>query len=272
MITKDLTISKMLRAYPETLDVLIEISPHFKKLKNPVLRKALAGRVNVEQAARVAGVDVNLLLEKLNSSIGVTKPGVSLTENEKEDKMTENNIEEKPLENINPEKVVTFDVRPIIDGGKDPLKFILEKIKELKEDETLLLINSFEPVPLYSVLGRMGYSHQTRKEGEVFKIYFYREEKTVAAEEENQQHADDEIDVTAFENIVELDVRGLEPPEPMVKILETLSQIDDKTALLVDHHREPVMLYPKLEERGYRAFCTKVNDNYFKIVIARKKD
>lgn len=270
MITKDLKISKMLRAYPETLDVLIEISPHFKKLKNPVLRKALAGRVSVEQAAGVAGVDVNLLLEKLNASIGVTQPGVSLTENKKGDKMTKNNIEEKPLENINPEKVITFDVRPIINEGKDPLKFILAKVKELTEDEILLLINSFEPIPLYSVLGRMGYSHQTQKEGEVFKIYFYREEKTAAAEEDNQQRAADEIDVTAFENIVELDVRGLEPPEPMVKILETLSKIDDKTALLVDHHREPVMLYPKLEERGYRAFCTKVNDNYFKIVIARK--
>ncbi|VAX29018.1 hypothetical protein MNBD_IGNAVI01-3035, partial [hydrothermal vent metagenome] len=63
----------------------------------------------------------------------------------------------------------------------------------------------------------------------------------------------------------------LEPPEPMIKVLEALSKIDSNTALLMHHHREPLMLYPKLEERGYRAFCTKINEDYYKIVIIKKK-
>ena len=48
MITKAFKVSKMLNEYPQTLDILLETSTHFSKLKNKVLRKALAARVNVE--------------------------------------------------------------------------------------------------------------------------------------------------------------------------------------------------------------------------------
>jgi len=271
MITKELKISKLLAQYPQIIDVLIEVSPHFKKLRNPVLRKALAGRVNVEQAARIANVDVNVLLSKLNNSINNFPKEINSINKNSERKTVMGDV--KMQENtykIDKNKVVTFDVRPIISGGKDPLKFILAKVKELKNDEVLLLINSFEPVPLYDVLGEKGYAHKTEKEGETFKIYFYKDSNLNIVEEEKSDN-NDEINIADFENIVEIDVRGLEPPEPMIKTLETLSNIDDKSALLMRHHREPLMLYPKLEERGYRAFCTKINDNYFKIVIIKKK-
>lgn len=33
MITKDMKISKMLAEFPQTFDVLIKASPHFKKLE-----------------------------------------------------------------------------------------------------------------------------------------------------------------------------------------------------------------------------------------------
>ena len=68
-----------------------------------------------------------------------------------------------------------------------------------------------------------------------------------------------------------MDVRNLEAPEPMVKILETLPKLSDNTILLVHHHREPVMLYDKLIERGYSAIANKIEENYFKIVITKNK-
>jgi hypothetical protein len=48
-----------------------------------------------------------------------------------------------------------------------------------------------------------------------------------------------------------IDVRGLEPPEPMVQILRLIDQgkVDD---VLVAHlDREPVFLYPELDDRGW---------------------
>ncbi len=172
---------------------------------------------------------------------------------------------------IDQNKVVEFDVRPIIGGGKDPLKLILAKIKELNNDEILLLINSFEPIPLYTVLGRQGYAHKVEKEDDVFKIYFYKDNTLNASQNEPSTSTEEEINIADFENIIEIDVRELEPPEPMIKVLEAVSNLDNSTALLLHHHREPLMLYPKLEERGFRAFCTKINDNYFKIVIIKIK-
>lgn len=49
MITREMKISEILKKYPLTLEVFVRISPHFKKLENQILRKALASRVNVEQ-------------------------------------------------------------------------------------------------------------------------------------------------------------------------------------------------------------------------------
>ena len=49
-----------------------------------------------------------------------------------------------------------------------------------------------------------------------------------------------------------LDVRGLEPPEPMVTVLRAIESGDVDTALVGHFDQEPIVLYPELEERGWR--------------------
>lgn len=169
---------------------------------------------------------------------------------------------------MNTEKIVELDVRPILASGKDPFMDIMGKVKELKNGETLMIINTFEPVPLYTVLGKKGFGHKSVNENGEWKIYFFKESNS-SAEEEVSGNSKPEFN----EEIFELDVRNLEPPEPMVKILETLPKLSDDTILLVHHHREPLMLYDKLIERGYNAVANKIEDNYYKIVITKiKKD
>jgi len=48
-----------------------------------------------------------------------------------------------------------------IDG--EPFGDIMSSLDDLEEGETLLLINSFEPKPLYQVLERRGFKHETKK-------------------------------------------------------------------------------------------------------------
>lgn len=48
-----------------------------------------------------------------------------------------------------------------------------------------------------------------------------------------------------------LDVRGLPPPEPMVKILSLIDGGQVEGALIVHLDREPIFLYPELEDRGW---------------------
>ncbi|NPV11169.1 MAG: DUF2249 domain-containing protein [Ignavibacteria bacterium] len=271
MITKEMKISEILKLYPETLQIFLKMSPHFKKLENKILRKALAGRVNVEQAAKIAGVDPNHLLFELNKAINSQIQEEIISDNNLDNTLNLENQKSEFLINILEEKIIELDVRPILDSGIDPFNDIMKKVKNLKDDEVLLIINSFEPVPLYSVLGRKGFDHFTKKEGDTFKIYFFKKQIS----DDNLKifkEPNEEIDINDFEKVIELNVRDLPPPEPMMKILEALSQIDEKSVLLVHHHREPVMLYPKLEERGYEAITYQVDENYYKVLIMKKRN
>jgi len=52
----------------------------------------------------------------------------------------------------------TLDAREI-DG--EPFEDIMAALDDLADDESLLLINSFEPEPLYGVLEERGFEHET---------------------------------------------------------------------------------------------------------------
>ncbi len=49
-----------------------------------------------------------------------------------------------------------------------------------------------------------------------------------------------------------LDVRGLEPPEPLERILDELDALQSDEQLDVTHWREPLLLYPILAEKAWR--------------------
>ena len=164
------------------------------------------------------------------------------------------------------QKVVDIDVRAEVDSGSDPFKTIMIAVGSLKEGEVLHLINGFEPVPLYTVMKMKGYDYSTENKSGVWHMYFYKESSPKAEAPAVQQG-----DACAVGGkTVEVDVRGLEPPEPMVKILETLPQIGKGDLLLVHHHREPMMLYDKLEHLGYEASAEKIQEGYFKVRITKK--
>ena len=50
-----------------------------------------------------------------------------------------------------------------------------------------------------------------------------------------------------------IDVRGLAPPQPLVAVLRLVESVTDGTAVIVHHDRDPLLLYPELAERGWRA-------------------
>ncbi len=54
----------------------------------------------------------------------------------------------------------TLDAREI-DG--EPFGHITTALAQLDQDESLLLINSFEPEPLYNVLEQRGFTYETER-------------------------------------------------------------------------------------------------------------
>ncbi|MFP4591710.1 MAG: DUF2249 domain-containing protein [Halobacteriales archaeon] len=48
-----------------------------------------------------------------------------------------------------------------------------------------------------------------------------------------------------------LDARDLPPPQPLVRTLERLADLDDETVLVQLNDRAPQHLYPRLRDRGF---------------------
>lgn len=55
------------------------------------------------------------------------------------------------------------DVREDIRRGQEPFDRIMAAAMALADDEELVVVNVFEPVPLYGVLARQGFAHETTR-------------------------------------------------------------------------------------------------------------
>ncbi len=69
--------------------------------------------------------------------------------------------------------------------------------------------------------------------------------------------------------IVELDVRDLEPPEPMQLALAAIAALGEGEKLRMLHHREPYPLYSILQQRGFSHRTTELADGSYEILISR---
>jgi uncharacterized protein (DUF2249 family) len=57
----------------------------------------------------------------------------------------------------------TLDVRPILEGGGSPCSAIESAISKLIPGQSLVVLVPFEPVPLYTKLGKCGFGHDTSR-------------------------------------------------------------------------------------------------------------
>ncbi|HEX6030250.1 MAG TPA: DUF2249 domain-containing protein [Tepidiformaceae bacterium] len=67
---------------------------------------------------------------------------------------------------------------------------------------------------------------------------------------------------------ITIDNRGLEPPEPMVRILGALAQMDDSDEVVALMDREPFPLYAELERRGL-AWVFDEGEEHHRLTIRR---
>ena len=73
------------------------------------------------------------------------------------------------------------------------------------------------------------------------------------------------MSISAHEILV--DARGLEPPEPMEKVMTTLSLLRPGQTIRMLLHREPFPLYALLPDRGYRHDTRMEGDGSYVILI-----
>lgn len=75
--------------------------------------------------------------------------------------------------------------------------------------------------------------------------------------------------MTAPSSEILVDARGLEPPEPMEKVMQALALLRPGQAIRMLLHREPFPLYPILAERGYRHDTRMEADGSYVILITQ---
>lgn len=68
-----------------------------------------------------------------------------------------------------------------------------------------------------------------------------------------------------------VDARGLEPPEPMEKVMQALALLRPGQAVRLLLHREPFPLYPLLAERGFR-HATRMEADGSYVILIRQSD
>ena len=68
---------------------------------------------------------------------------------------------------------------------------------------------------------------------------------------------------------IELDARGLEPPQPLVQILQALAELPQGVLLSARTDRRPMHLYSQLQERGFDGETVQEPDGSFVTRIQR---
>lgn len=268
-INANTKVSELIKHNEGSIDAIVSINKLFKKLKNPVLRKVLAKRVSISDAAKVGGA-------KVEDFYRVLKPlgfESEIIEFDKEEKpKTEFKFNKMNIDNINPDTLTELDVRDEIAGGNDPFAIIMDAIKVLPEGNTLKLINVFEPIPLINKLNKKGYESFVDSSQDGMIITYFHKKEDMDLEEETRLASKDTFDkVKAFygDKIVEIDVRGLEMPEPMVQTLSNAEGLNEGYALYVNHKKVPQYLIPELEDRGLKFLIHEIEEGNVKLLIFR---
>lgn len=166
------------------------------------------------------------------------------------------------LEGLHP---VELDVRGDIRRGEEPFARIMGAVAALTPGDALVLRAPFEPAPLYKVLGRRGFAHWTeRLAADDWRVWFWSPQARDVPEPSAAP-------ATASDEASMLDVRGLEPPLPMVRILERLERLPVGGRLTVLHERRPMFLYPQLDARGFGHETDEPEPGLVRIVIRRER-
>lgn len=267
MIQSTDRIHAVLKKDERLLEVLATTAPAFEKLRNPALRKTMARLVTVEQAARIAGIDAQTLLDRLNHALEhpdeaapAQAPSPAQTNGQPE------TAEIPPhLLAIAAEQVVDCDVREDLRQGKEPFQRILAAARQTPEGGILKVWAIFEPAPLYGVLARQGFSHHTERIAhDDWCVWFHRDGGPANAPDAPAP------ELSPDDDLILLDVRGLEPPEPMMRTLEALAEMPRGKTLVQINVRVPQFLIPKLEERGFTYEVREQSEDLVRLFIRHK--
>ncbi len=125
------------------------------------------------------------------------------------------------------------------------------------------------------MLAQQGFSHETTPTANGdYEVLFTRSPEKSSAPEETpgrpQSTPATKHATCTGTPVLEVDARGLEPPQPMVKILEAVATLPKGAQLRALTDRRPMHLYAQLEERGFIGESEEQKDGSFVTHVRRR--
>jgi len=268
-------IGALLKQNPEALDAIVSLSPKFIKLRNPVLRKVIAGRTSIATASRLGGCSVEDFFNKLQP-LGFEIDRTSTIQ----EATGISSVMPDFLKNCPADQITELDVRPLIESGKDPLDIILHKLKALESGKVLMIVNSFEPTPLILLLSKKGFKSFTDTiSNDLVHTFFYKDSEAPLVLDANESMQSPEGKPETWAELLDrykgrletIDVRSLPMPLPMHTILEALENLPMDKALFVYHKRIPVFLLPELNERKLSYRINEISEAEVELLIYKEQ-
>jgi hypothetical protein len=138
-------VGELLDNYPELESVLMEMSPAFEKLRNPVLRKTVARVATLQQISVVGGLNVDEIVNRMRSAAGQGT--------EEEAGTNSDYISSDTPTWFDAAKIVSrLNAIPIINSGASPMNEILQQANLLNTGEIFELSTPFIPAPVIDML------------------------------------------------------------------------------------------------------------------------
>lgn len=164
VITPRTKVSQLLESYPELEDLLIKTLPAFERLRNPALRNTVARVTSLQQAAAIAKVATEELVNRLRQAVG---------QDQIEALSEIKYVTQKPA--WFDEKLVMqeLDARPMLAAGEQPVNQVMAVLNTMPSKAIYKLTAPFLPAPLIDKAASLGFSHWVNPQNDaLFVIYF----------------------------------------------------------------------------------------------------
>ena len=167
-VTPDSRIGELLERWPAVEGALLQLSPHFRALQNPVLRRTIAKVATLRQVATVSGVPLGVLVERIRAAAGLApvafadEPGAAAGE--------------RPAWAAEGAASRTRDARAAIEAGEHPMPAVMADLAGLPAGSVYQLVTPFVPAPLVDLARGKGFAAHSVVEADSLVRTFFRRE------------------------------------------------------------------------------------------------
>ncbi len=242
-------IKETLDRYPVLKDVLMELSPKFKRMQNPVLYNTLARFADFNDAAKVTGLSICEILHTINDYLGTKEELL---------KMMPECIEENKDEELQSVDITWTEDKELYIYNNDTMEELIERVALLKPGENIIVISREKPDELLKMAKGLEFLFNIEKNREYrISIFNPKKEQPILSRKERK----DTFDV--------LDVRNADR-DPFDIIMKKAYEIKEEEGFALVQRFEPYPIINMLSEMGFEYETVKKGESEFWVYFYKK--